>query len=255
MLRLLLSGCNGRMGGMVVQCCASLPDVEIVAGCDLLGMDGRDFPVFSSPAGVSCPIDVAVDFSSPSALEGLLWFCQTRKIPLVLATTGHSPQQAEAVERAARSIPIFRAANLSVGANVLAWLVRQATAYLGEAYDVEIIERHHRYKKDAPSGTALLLARAASDGLSSPLTPVCRGFGRGVPRGHGEVGMCCVRGGGISGDHTVLLAGTDEVLELSHSALSRATFASGAVKAARFIAEVTQPGLYGMEDLIHHLQC
>ncbi|MEQ2455223.1 4-hydroxy-tetrahydrodipicolinate reductase [Flavonifractor hominis] len=250
MLRLLLSGCNGRMGTIVAQYCALMPDVEIAAGCDLLGSDSREFPVFPSPAGIRCSIDVAVDFSSPSALDGLLWFCQERKIPLVLATTGHSERQLAAMEQAADVIPIFHSANLSLGANLLAWLVRQATACLGEEYDVEIIERHHRYKKDAPSGTALLLAKAASAGLAAPLTPVCRGSGHGTPRRREEVGISCVRGGGITGDHTVLLAGTDEVLELSHSALNRTAFASGAIKAARFLAGVTQPGLYCMDDLI-----
>lgn len=165
MVRLIISGCNGRMGRAVEAICTAEPDVEIVAGFDLLGAGEREFPVFASPADFRGEADVVVDFSSPAALNALLHFARSRRIPLVLCTTGYLPEQLSAIDAAARQIPIFRSANMSFGVNVLLDLVRRAAAVLGERYDVEIVERHHNKKLDAPSGTALMLAEAAADGF------------------------------------------------------------------------------------------
>ena len=253
MVRLIISGCNGRMGRVVETICAAGPEFELVAGIDLLGQGDRAFPVYASPAEVREEADAVVDFSSPAALESLLDFCLARRLPLMLATTGYNPEQLDAIQRAAERIPIFRSANMSLGVNVLLALVRRAAAALGEGYDVEIVERHHSRKVDAPSGTALMLAGAAAEGL--PYRPELVYERQSVrrPRDPHEIGISSVRGGGIAGDHEVIFAGRDEVIELRHSAMSREVFASGALRAARFLAGVGKPGLYSMADLVRDM--
>ena len=251
MVRLIISGCNGRMGRVVESMCSASPEFEIAAGIDLLGAGDRDFPGLSTPAELQGQADVVGDFSSPAALDGLLEFGITRSIPLVLATTGYSKEQLTAIDKAAARIPIFRSANMSLGVNVLLELVRSAARALGDGYDIEIVERHHNKKVDAPSGTALMIADAAAEVL--PYHPEYV-YGRQAvrqPRGKTEIGISSVRGGGIVGDHEVIFAGREEVIELRHSAMSREVFASGAVRAARFLASVEQPGLYSMSDLLH----
>lgn len=250
MLRLILSGCNGRMGRAVEHLCASQPDLEIAAGFDLLGTGDRDFPVFSSPAEFQGQADAVIDFSSPAALPALLDFCTARRVPVVLATTGYSQEQLAAIDRAAERIPVFRSANMSVGVNVLLALVRQATAALGGDYDIEIVEKHHNKKVDAPSGTALMLADAAASALPCQPDYVYDRHSVRRARAKEEIGICSVRGGGIVGDHDVLFAGENEVITLSHSAMSREVFASGAIRAARFLSGVASPGLYSMTDLV-----
>lgn len=250
MVRLIISGCNGRMGRVVETIASADPEFEIAAGFDLLGSGDREFPVCSSPAEFQGQADVVVDFSSPAALEGLLEFGVTQHIPLVLATTGYSGDQLAAIERAAAVIPVFRSANMSLGVNVLLELVRSAARALGDGYDVEIVERHHSKKVDAPSGTALMIADAAAEAL--PYEPDYVYDRQSVRRARGrtEIGISSVRGGGIVGDHEVIFAGRDEVIELRHTAMSRDVFASGAVRAARFLASVGKPGLYSMSDLL-----
>lgn len=250
MLRLILSGCNGRMGRAVESLCAAQPELEIVAGFDLLGAGDRDFPVFSSPADFKGQADAVIDFSSPAALSALLDFCTDRRLPVVLATTGYSQEQLAAIDQAAQVIPIFRSANMSLGVNVLMALVRQAAAALGEDYDIEIVEKHHNKKVDAPSGTALMLADAAAAALPYQPDYVYDRHSVRKPRDKREIGICSVRGGGIVGDHDVIFAGTNEVITLSHSAMSREVFASGAIRAARFLSGVEAPGLYSMTDLV-----
>lgn len=251
MLRVLISGCNGHMGQILTQLCTENEDVEIVGGFDLLGRENGLFPVWDSPAACAVEGDVLVDFSSPSALPTLLDFGLKRHIPLVLCTTGYTQEQTEAVVKASRQIPIFRSANMSLGINVLSSLVAKAASAL-EGFDVEIVERHHNRKLDAPSGTALMLAEAAARGLPYEPTPV---YGRSDvrrPRDPHEIGISSVRGGNIAGDHTVIFAGRDEVIELSHSALSRDVFASGALRAARFLSGQA-PGMYSMDDLVKEI--
>ena len=250
MLRLILSGCNGRMGRVVEHICAAQPDLEIAAGFDLLGTGDRDFPVYSSPADCKEQADALIDFSSPAALPALLEFCMERHIPAVLATTGYSEEQLAAIDRAAQIIPIFRSANMSLGVNVLLALVKQAAAALGTDYDIEIVEKHHNKKVDAPSGTALMLADAAAEVLPWQPDYVYDRHSVRKARESREIGISAVRGGGIVGDHDVSFAGRDEVITLSHSAMSREVFASGAVRAARFLAGVEAPGLYSMSDLV-----
>ncbi len=250
MLRLIISGCNGHMGRVVESICRGEADVEIAAGFDLLGQGERDYPIYSSPAEFTGEASVIIDFSHPSALPALLELGVSQKIPLVLATTGYSPADLSAIDQAAKSIPIFRSANMSLGVNVLVDLIKRAAAVLGEHYDVEIVERHHNRKVDAPSGTALMLAEAAASALPYHPQYIYDRHSVRRARDRHEIGISAVRGGNIVGDHEVIFAGRDEVIEIKHSAMSREVFASGAVRAARFLAGVEEPGLYSMADLV-----
>ena len=241
------------MGKVLTGLCLDADDVEIAAGFDLLGQENDHFPIFSAPAAYSGSADVLIDFSAPAALPALLQFGRERHIPLVLATTGYSEEQLAAIDEAAKEIPIFRTGNFSLGINVLAALVAKAAAALGSDFDVEIVERHHSRKVDAPSGTAIMLAQAAQTGL--PYSPEYVYDRQSVrrPRGKTEIGISSVRGGNIVGDHEVIFAGRNEVVELKHSAMSREVFASGALRAARFLAKAAKPGIYDMNDLVEQI--
>lgn len=229
MLRVILAGCHGRMGREVAAHCADRSDVCVVAGLSKNTCPADRFPVFSDFAQCCVSADALIDFSHPEALAPMLAFCSRRKLPAVLAVTGYSQQQLEQIRLVSRSIPIFRATNLSVGANVLRTLSRQAAAALGNNFDITIIERHHKSKVDSPSGTAVMLAKS-------------------VP---GEADIISIRAGNTTaGEHTVLLTGQNEVLELTHRAYSRSIYAAGAIRAAHFIAKINRPGLYGMEHLL-----
>lgn len=250
MKKLILSGCNGRMGRAVTAQCQNDPQIELVAGFDVLGQSSGEFPVFSNPALCELPADVLIDFSNPAALNGLLDYARRTRTPLVLCTTGYSQEQVAQIDKAAKELPIFRSANMSLGINVLLTLVKKAAAVLGEDFDIEIEERHHNKKLDSPSGTALMIAHTAASAL--PYTPeyVFERHSVRKPRDKKEIGISSLRGGSIVGDHTVVFAGQNEVIEISHHAESREVFASGAVKAAKFMATVSSPGLYDMSDLI-----
>ena len=250
MVRLIISGCNGRMGRVVESICAADPELEIAAGFDLLGTGEREFPVFSSPAQFQGQADAVIDFSNPAALDALLEFGVSRHIPLVLCTTGYSPEQIAQIDEAAREIPIFRSANMSLGVNVLLDLVARAAAVLGADYDVEIVERHHSRKVDAPSGTALMIADAAAEACGHETEYVYERHSVRHPREKKEIGISAVRGGTIVGEHEIIFAGHDEVMEIKHTALSREIFAQGALEAAKFMASVKRPGLYDMSQLV-----
>ncbi len=250
MQKIIISGCCGHMGRVVADICANDSDVEVAAGIDLLPQPMEGFPVFSTPAACNVEADAVVDFSHPAALGPLLDFCVGRRLPVVLATTGYSEEQLAQIGQAAKSVPIFRSANMSLGINVLADLIRRAASLLGEDFDVEIEERHHRRKLDAPSGTALMLADAAAGALPYEAEYVYDRHSVRKPRDRREIGISSLRGGTIVGDHTVVFAGRDEVIELTHRAASREVFAAGAVKAAKFLAGTEKPGLYDMSHLI-----
>ena len=232
MQKIIISGCSGHMGRVVESLCAADPQVQVAAGFDILGSSDRDFPVFSSPAQFSGEADAVIDFSSPAALEGLLDFARATGTPLVLATTGYTPEQVAKIGAAALEVPIFRSANMSLGINVLLELVKKAASVLGDSYDIEIVERHHRRKVDAP--TEYVFERHSVR----------------HPRDKKEIGISAVRGGTIVGEHEIIFAGHDEVMEIRHTALSREIFAQGAVEAAKFMAGVKAPGLYDMSSLI-----
>lgn len=250
MLKIIISGCNGHMGRVVESLCANDPAVEVCAGFDVLGAGDREFPVFASPAQFAGQADAVIDFSSPAALDGLLEFARTRKIPLVLATTGYTPEQEAQVGSSALEVPVFRSANMSLGINVLLELVKKAAAVLGDSCDIEIVERHHRRKVDAPSGTALMIADAAAKSCGHETEYVYERHSSRHPRDKKEIGISAVRGGTIVGEHEIIFAGHDEIMEIKHTALSREVFAQGAVAAAKFIAGVEKPGLYDMSCLV-----
>jgi len=250
MHKIIISGCNGHMGRVVESLCAADPDIEVVAGFDILGNADHTFPVFTSPALFQGEADAVIDFSSPAALDGLLDFAKARKIPLVLATTGFTPEQVAQIGAAALEVPLFRSANMSLGINVLLELVKKAANVLGDSYDIEIVERHHRRKVDAPSGTALMIADAAASACGHETEYVYERNSVRRPRDKREIGISAVRGGTIVGEHEIIFAGHDEVMEIKHTALSREIFAQGAVEAAKFMSGITAPGLYDMSQLV-----
>ena len=251
MTRILLSGCNGYMGKVITALAADDPDITIVAGIDVaVSLLPGSFPVYASPEEFTGGADVVVDFSSPSALAGLLAYGTLKNTPLILCATGYSPEQIAAIGTAAEQIPVFRSGNMSLGINLLADLVRRACAVLGDAFDVEIIEHHHRRKVDAPSGTAIMLADAASSALPYDPEYVFERHSRSQSRPGNEIGISAVRGGTVVGEHEVIFAGLDEVIELRHKAASRDVFAAGAIKAAKFMAGVGKPGMYNMGDVL-----
>lgn len=250
MVKIIISGCNGHMGRVVEALCNADPDIEVVAGFDILGNTDHPFPVYTSPALFDGQADAVIDFSSPAALNGLLDFAKARRIPLVLATTGFTPEQVAQIGAAALDVPLFRSANMSLGINVLLELVKKAANVLGDSYDIEIVERHHRRKVDAPSGTALMIADAAASACGHESEYVFDRHSVRQPREKKEIGISAVRGGTIVGEHEIIFAGHDEVMEIKHTALSRDIFAAGAIQAAKFISTVTKPGLYDMSSLI-----
>ena len=248
-IKLIISGYNGFMGKIVADIAGSDPSLTVVAGFDIYSETQGDCPVFADPAEFSGEADVLVDFSSPSALSGLIDFCLKFKIPPVFCTTGYSAEQIGQIESAAEFIPVFRSGNMSLGINLLTDLIKRACAVLGGDYDIEIIERHHRRKVDAPSGTALMLADAAASAFDFDSEYTFERQSRSKPRPANEIGISSVRGGTIVGEHEVVFAGRDEVIELRHTAASREVFAVGAVRAAKFMAKIGAPGLYDMNDV------
>ena len=250
MTRVIISGCNGKMGQVVTAMCGENPDIEIVGGFDLNPEKKNDYPVYAHPMEFPGEVDCVIDFSNPKALTDLLAFCKAKGCSVVLATTGYTPEQLLEIEEAAKEIRIFKSANMSLGINVLLALVKQAAKVLGSTTDIEIVERHHNRKLDAPSGTALMIADAAASVLDYGPEYVYERHSRHEKRSPKEIGISAVRGGTIVGEHEVIFAGTDEVLEIKHSAYSREIFANGAVKASTFIAAQSQPGIYNMEHLV-----
>lgn len=249
MTRFIVCGCNGKMGRAIATCVKERCDCEIVAGFDRNTDSSAGFPVYANPANCNVEADVIIDFSHPSALAGVLQYAKDHGIPAVIATTGLSDEQLLSLRDAAEHIPVFSSANMSLGVSLLAELAKKAAAVLGDTFDVEIIEKHHNQKIDAPSGTALMLADAVADGL--PYTPK-RVYDRHSvreKRDRHEIGFSSVRGGTIVGEHEILFAGHDECITLSHTALSKEIFAAGAVSAAQFL--VGKPAaLYTMNDLL-----
>ncbi len=245
-----MHGCNGRMGQAIVGLAASDEDIKIVAGVDKFDNGQNSFPVYSNIEACELEADVIIDFSNSSAVDGLLEYAVSRNIPVVLCTTGLSDEQLARVTEASAKVAVLRSANMSIGINLLLKLIKENAAILRDAgFDTEIVEKHHRHKLDAPSGTALALADAAKDALGSDYEYVYDRTERRMERPVKEIGISSVRGGSIVGDHDVIFAGTDEVITLSHTAYSRNVFAQGAISAARFLAG-RAPGMYSMSDVI-----
>lgn len=249
MLKIALSGCNGRMGRVITEIVAAKPGMEIVAGFDVTPASGA-YPVYADLSACTEEIDVVVDFSNAAVTEALLGFCLARRLPVVICTTGHSPAQLAAIEAASKEIPVFRSGNMSMGINLMMDLLRKCAAVLGMDYNVEIVEAHHNQKLDAPSGTALMLADAVAGALPEETAYVYDRHARREKRPAQEIGIHSIRGGTIVGEHSAMFCGRDEIIEIRHSALSREVFATGAVNAAAFLAKQTAPGMYSMSDVI-----
>ena len=249
MTRVILHGCSGRMGHIITDICAGDPGMEIVAGVDAFGDAYAGYPVFRTLA--ECPeADVIIDFSNAAAIDGLLGYCAQKKLPVVVCTTGLSEEQNGLLKSTSEVTAVLKSANMSLGINLLEALLAQAAPKLAAAgFDIEIVEKHHNKKVDAPSGTALALADACNGALSEPYEYVYDRSSRREKRPVKEIGISAVRGGSIVGDHDVIFAGQDEVITFSHRAYSRAVFGKGAVEAARFLAG-KEAGFYTMSDVL-----
>lgn len=250
MLKIGLCGCNGRMGKVITDIVAKKENMKIVAGFDAYTTKLADYPVYADPQEFSGACDVIIDFSNPASLDALLTYCKAHKTPIVICTTGHSKEQLDAMRAASAEIPVFRSGNMSIGINLMMDLLRKCGAVLGDGYDVEITEKHHNQKLDAPSGTAIMLADAVNEALPYDAEYVYNRHDRREKRPKHEIGMHCIRGGTIVGEHEVLFAGRDELIEIRHVALSREVFAVGAVDAAAYLGSQIQPGMYDMSDVI-----
>lgn len=255
-MKILLHGCNGRMGRVVTRLVeeSGTPEMKIVCGVDLNpGKFDNDYPVFASLSEVPLDIkpDVVIDFSHPGSVESLLDFGLTRNTPLVICTSGISGEQQQKISAAAQEIPVLMSANMSVGINLVLSLVAQAAQVLGSTFDIEIVEKHHNQKVDAPSGTAMMIANAMNAALGNDMEYIYgrHGEDESTKRKPSQIGIHAVRGGTIVGEHDTIFAGQGEIVEIKHTALSRDIFGYGALEAAKFLLDKT-PGLYSMKDVI-----
>jgi len=249
MINILLSGANGKMGQAVTRAVAQASHATITAGFDINTQRLADFPVYDDLSQVTEPVDVIIDFSHPSMLDRILDYAVENNIPAVICTTGLSTEQISRIQYEAKNIPLFFSANMSLGVNLLIDLVSRAAKILENNFDIEIIEKHHNQKLDAPSGTALAIADAISDTVSYEAEYTYDRHSVRKKRDKREIGIHAVRGGTIVGEHEVLFAGTDEVISVKHTATSKEVFAVGALRAAIYLTE-QKPGLYAMKDLI-----
>lgn len=250
MIRVIMNGCNGKMGQTITSICQKELDMEIVAGIDLYDGVTNDYPVFPNIHDCDVEADVVIDFSNAAAVDGLLDYCVAKQLPVVLCTTGLSEAQLARVEEVSKEVAVLKSANMSLGINTLMELLRKAALVFAPAgYDMEIVEKHHNLKLDAPSGTALALADSMNDALDNRYEYVYDRSQRREKRPQYEIGISAVRGGNIVGEHEVLFCGQDEVIEFRHTAYSKAVFAKGAVEAAKFLAG-KPAGRYDMADVI-----
>ena len=250
MVNIIMHGCNGHMGQVITELVREDAECRIVAGIDLVDNKENGYPVFESLSDCDINADVIIDFANARAIDGLLAGAVEKKLPIVLCTTGLSEEQLELVKESSKEIPILKSANMSLGVNTLFKLVKEAAKVLANAgFDIEIVERHHNKKQDAPSGTALALADAINEAMDERYEYIFDRSHVRKQREKNELGISAVRGGTIVGDHEVIFAGTDEVIEFKHSAHSKAVFAKGAISAAKYLAGKT-PGMYDMHDVI-----
>lgn len=250
MTNIILRGCNGRMGQVITQMVEEDDNTVIVAGIDITANRNNKYPVYQSFTQCNVKADVIIDFSAPIKVQEMIDYAIAQDIGIVLCTTGFSKEDLLLIEEAAQYIPILRSANMSMGVNLIMKLVQEAAKLLTDAgFDIEIVERHHNKKVDAPSGTALALADAINDALNKEYEYKYDRSTERLPRGKKEIGISAVRGGTIVGEHEVIFAGTDEVIEIKHTAYSKAIFAKGAVQAAKFLPG-RPAGMYHMNDLM-----
>ena len=250
MVKMIMHGCNGRMGHVIIDLVKEDKDIEVVAGVDAYGESSYDFPVFKSLEECNVAADVIVDFSNASAAEGLLAYCEKTSTPVVLCSTGLSEDQLLKVKETSKKVAVLKSANMSVGVNALMKVLKEVSPLFAAAgFDIEIVEKHHNQKLDAPSGTAIALADSINDSLGNEYEYVYDRSTRREKRPEKEIGISAVRGGTIVGDHDVIFAGHDEVVTLSHRAYSRAIFGKGAIEAAKFLAG-KPAGMYDMSDVL-----
>jgi 4-hydroxy-tetrahydrodipicolinate reductase len=250
MTKVIMHGCNGKMGQMITGIIASDPDIEIVAGVDASDHIKNTYPVFKSIAECDVEADAVIDFCVSGAVDGLLDYCVEKQIPCVLCTTGLSEAQLAHVEEASKKVAVLKSANMSLGVNMLLKILKEAASILVPAgFDIEIVEKHHNRKVDAPSGTALALADSINEEFGNEYEYVYDRSNVRAKRTDKEIGISAVRGGTIVGDHDVIFAGEDEVVTFSHRAYSRALFGKGAVSAAKFL-KGKPAGKYDMQDVI-----
>lgn len=249
MTNIIMHGCGGKMGHVVAELAKNDDSCQIVAGIDPTTPQ-LDFPVFASPADCTVDADVIIDFSTASAVPALLDFAKEKQIPLVLCTTALSDETIAQMEEASKSVAVLKSANMSIGVNLLLDLVARASQILYDAnFDIEIVEKHHNLKIDAPSGTAMALADAINQAMDEKFHYVYDRSQKREKRERTEIGIHAIRGGNIVGEHDVIFAGRDEVITLSHHASSREVFAVGAIKAAKFLAG-QKPGMYSMKEVL-----
>lgn len=249
MVRIAISGICGKMGRNVLAAVNDRPDCEVVCGIDISNADDIKVPVYKTPAEMTEKPDVIIDYSHPSCLAGLLEYAKATGTPIVLATTGYSEEQLAEIKAASQQAALFSSFNMSIGIQLLIALSKKAAAVLGNQFDIEIIEKHHNQKIDAPSGTALMLANALCEEFDPPKHLVYDRHSVRKKRDISEIGMSSIRGGTIVGEHEVLFAGPDECISLTHTASSKRVFAEGSVNAALFLIGKA-PMLYDMTHLL-----
>ena len=241
MTRIIITGSKGRMGQALTSCAARIPELEVVGAVD----QGDDL------SGIIAKCDVVIDFSFHNATLGVAELCAKHQKAVVIGTTGHSAEEKAKIVALKSHIPMVMATNFSTGVNTLFWLTRKAAEILGPAFDLEVVEMHHRLKKDAPSGTATTLLEILGDVRKLQLDEALRHGRKGIvgERTQNEIGIHAIRGGDVVGDHTVIFANNGERVELTHKASSRDTFANGALRAAQWLVQ-QKPGLYDMQDVL-----
>ena len=250
MVNVIMHGCNGKMGRVITNLVSQDNDIEIVAGVDAYTGIDNEYPVFTSIKECTVKADVIIDFAVTSAIDNLLDYSVSTKTPVVICTTGLSAEQLEKVNEASKKVAVLRSANMSLGINTLMKLLKTATEVLANrGFDIEIVEKHHNQKLDAPSGTALALADSVNEALGNEYHYVYDRSTVRQKRDAKEIGISALRGGTIVGEHEVIFAGTDEVIEFKHTAYSRSVFGKGAVEAAKFLAG-KESGMYDMSDVV-----
>lgn len=249
MTKIVICGANGKMGRIIYDCISSRNDAKVVAGVDLSTQQYADFPIYDSPDKIIEKPDAIIDYSHPNSLDGILKYALLNGTAIVLATTGYSDEQILKIKKAAEQIPVFFTFNMSLGINLLVELAKKTASVLGNRFDVEIIEKHHNQKIDAPSGTAIMLANAVNNVFDNSCNFVYDRHSQRKKREKNEIGIHSVRGGSIVGEHEVIFAGNDEVITLSHSAASKTVFAEGSINAALFL-KGKPAGLYDMSNLV-----
>jgi len=250
-LKILLFGCSGSMGRVVNEIAKKDDKFSILAGVDNSSTKA-EFPIYKDILDVREDVDVIIDFSSPRSLPKIIEFGRNNNTPLVLATTGYNEEELKMIKDASQFIPIFKTANMSYGVNIFAKILKEITPLIEEDYDIEIIEKHHNKKVDSPSGTANMLKDIISSELKKKQEYVYGRKGNDTKRKENEIGIHAVRGGTISGEHLVLFAGEEEVLEIKHTAQSKRLFAKGALKASSYILN-KEKGIYNMNNLINEI--